>query len=245
MGFGLPGAAKRDLLARLGHHRASQDQPGQPAAGTGRLPLGDPVLRDELDMIRAAGGLLGLTDPYFRCHDGIAGARTVIAGVPYDNFVSYNYLGLNGDPRVIAAAQQAIAQYGTSVSASRLVSGERPPHRALEAALATLHGMEDCLVLTSGHATNVTVIGHLVGAQDLLLHDALSHNSIVQGAVLSGARRLPFAHNDPGDPGTPARPRAPERPACPGRHRGPLQHGRRQPRPSRASPPSPVATAPG
>jgi 8-amino-7-oxononanoate synthase len=162
-----------------------------------RLPLGHPALHAELDLIRAAGQLLALPDPYFRSHEGIAGARTVIGGLTYDNFVSYNYLGLNGDPRVLLAAQQAIERYGTSVSASRLVAGERPLHAALESALADHHGTTDCLVLTSGHATNVTVIGHLVDSHDLLLHDALSHNSIVQGAVLSGAQRLSFAHNEP------------------------------------------------
>ncbi len=195
-GFGLDHAAKRDLLARLGNRR---DSAPEPKRAPERLPLGHPTLHAEIDLIRAAGRLLGLPDPYFRCHEGVAGARTVIGGATYDNFVSYNYLGLNGDPRVMAAAQQAIARYGTSVSASRLVAGERPLHGALEAALAAHHGTTDCLVLTSGHATNVTVIGHLVDAQDLVLHDALSHNSIVQGAVLSGAHRLAFAHNDAQD----------------------------------------------
>ena len=76
------------------------------------------------------------------------------------------------------------------------VSGERPIHHALEAALAELHGAEDCLAMVSGHATNVTVIGHLVGAGDAVIHDLLSHNSIIQGAILSGAQRLQFAHND-------------------------------------------------
>jgi 7-keto-8-aminopelargonate synthetase-like enzyme len=52
------------------------------------------------------------------------------------------------------------------------------------------------VVLVSGHATNVTVLGHLLSAGDLVLHDALAHNSVVQGCVLSGARRLPFPHND-------------------------------------------------
>jgi 8-amino-7-oxononanoate synthase len=190
--FGLGSDAKRDLLARLGRRRGAGLPAG--AAPAERLPLGHAPLQAELDLIRAAGQLLALPDPYFRCHEGIAGARTVIGGRGYDNFVSYNYLG-----RVIQAAQQAIARYGTSVSASRLVAGERPVHAELEAALAAHHGTEDCLVFTSGHATNVTVIGHLVDAHDLLLHDALSHNSIVQGAVLSGAHRLSFAHNDPDD----------------------------------------------
>ena len=89
--------------------------------------------------------------------------------------------------------------YGTSVSASRLVSGERPVHRALEEGLADAHGTEDALAFVSGHATNVTVIGHLVGAEDAVVYDALSHNSIVQGAMLSGAQRVPFPHNDPAE----------------------------------------------
>ena len=95
-----------------------------------------------------------------------------------------------------AAAKAAIDRHGTSVSASRVVSGERPMHRELERELAAVYDAEDCLALVSGHATNVTVIGHLVDRDDLVVHDALSHNSIVQGALLSGARRASFPHND-------------------------------------------------
>ena len=91
-----------------------------------------------------------------------------------------------------AAAKQAIDQYGTSVSASRLVSGERPVHRELEQAIARVYGVDDAITFVSGHATNVTTIGHLFGPQDLILHDELIHNSVVQGITLSGARRLPF-----------------------------------------------------
>ncbi len=69
-------------------------------------------------------------------------------------------------------------------------------HRALEERLAALHGAEDCVAFVSGHATNVTVIGNLLGKADLILSDAFSHNSVQQGAQLSGARRLNFPHND-------------------------------------------------
>jgi 8-amino-7-oxononanoate synthase len=69
-------------------------------------------------------------------------------------------------------------------------------HQALEAALARMHGVEAAIAMVSGHATNVTAIGSLFGPRDLILHDALSHNSIVQGALLSGARRVSFPHND-------------------------------------------------
>jgi 7-keto-8-aminopelargonate synthetase-like enzyme len=77
------------------------------------------------------------------------------------------------------------------------VSGERPIHRELEQALARIHGAEDAVALVGGHSTNVTVIGHLLGRDDLIVHDTLIHNSIVQGSVLSGARRVPFRHLDP------------------------------------------------
>lgn len=139
---------------------------------------------------------LNIDDPFFLMHDGLAGPTSMIKGETYLNFSSYNYLNLNGDPRVSAAAKAAIDLYGTSVSASRLVSGERPIQQALEEALAQLHGVESSLVFVSGHATNVTTIGYLFGAKDLILHDELIHDSVRQGITLSGAFRLTFPHND-------------------------------------------------
>src|SRR5262249_7306139 len=150
----------------------------------------------EIGLIREAADFLGIGDPFFRVHQGIAGAETLIGNRSYINFASYNYLGLNGHPRISQAAKAAIDRYGTTVSASRPVSGERPPHRELEGALAHLQGCEDRVVLVGGHSTNVTVIGHLLGRNDLIVHDALIHNSIAQGAALSGARRAPFRHLD-------------------------------------------------
>lgn len=150
----------------------------------------------QMQIIQKGGEKFGLDNPFFRVHDQLAGATTEIAGIQYINFASYNYLGLSGDPRVSLAAKQAIDKYGTSVSASRLVSGERPIHRELEGAIANIYGVDDAVVMVSGHATNVTTIGHLFGANDLILHDELIHNSSMVGAQLSGAKRLSFPHND-------------------------------------------------
>ena len=82
------------------------------------------------------------------------------------------------------------------MSASRVASGERPLHRELEESIAGLLGAEAALTLVSGHATNLGVIGQLLRAGDLALHDELTHDSIMQGIRLSGARRQPFPHND-------------------------------------------------
>ena len=140
--------------------------------------------------------LTGVPNPYFTVHDGVVGDTTIVDGRELISFASYNYLGLSGEPRVSQAAADAIHRYGTSVSASRLVSGEKPIHRQLEQAIADWIGVEAAITMVGGHATNETTIGHLVAPGDLILHDALSHNSIVQGALLSGAKRRPFPHND-------------------------------------------------
>lgn len=145
---------------------------------------------------KAAANRLGLANPFFRSHDASAGATTLIGGREYINFSSYNYLGLSGHPAVNKAAIDAIERYGTSASASRLVAGERPVQRELELALAELYEVEDCVVFVSGHATNVSTIGYLFGPKDLVVHDSLIHNSVLEGIRLSGAARRAFPHND-------------------------------------------------
>jgi 8-amino-7-oxononanoate synthase len=138
----------------------------------------------------------GLENPYFRVHEGTTGSEAVIAGRKVVNFANYNYLGLSGDARVNAAAVDAVTRYGTSVSASRLVSGERPIHQELEQELASFIGVEDCILYIGGVTTNVSTIAHLLAPGDVVLCDELLHNSAMQGALYSGAHRLTFPHND-------------------------------------------------
>ncbi len=140
--------------------------------------------------------MTGVPNPFFSVHQGLTRDTTTIGGKQFISFASYNYLGMSGDPTVSQAVIDAVTKYGTSVSASRLVSGEKDLHRTLEKGIADWIGVEDSIVLVGGHSTNETIIGHIVDQPDLILHDALSHNSIVQGAILSGARRRPFPHND-------------------------------------------------
>jgi len=142
------------------------------------------------------------TNPYFHVDQG---GDTLAQGDPglahidgraLANFCAYDYVGMAHDPVVIAATKDAIDRYGTGAGASRLVSGEKQIHRDLEQALAAFLGAPAAIAFVSGHATNVTTIGHLMGAGDLIVHDILAHNSILQGARLSGATCRGFAHND-------------------------------------------------
>lgn len=149
-------------------------------------------LKQTMAMLTATG----VPNPYFSVHEKVTRDTTQISGRQLINFSSYNYLGMSGDPVVTQAAKEACEKFGTSVSASRLVSGQKSVHVELERAIADFLKVEDSIIFVGGHATNETTIGHLFGPGDLVLHDALAHNSIVQGCILSGSRRRPFAHND-------------------------------------------------
>ncbi len=188
------------------HHRRRRTDSGEPEAprprpdwdeATARVDDFPEVARFEERLETVARS--GADFPYFRVHEGTIRDRTVIDGRPYLSFGSYNYLGLSGHPAVNEAVHRAVDRYGTSVSASRVLSGERELTVRLERALTDFLGVGDCLALVSGHATNVTAIGHLVGPRDLVVHDALAHDSILQGCALSGAARRPFTHNDVGE----------------------------------------------
>lgn len=174
--------------------RASQSANWEVPPENYRIPLFPEYvkLRTNLDLLASAE----VSNPFFTVHQGITNDRTMIDGRELVNFSSYNYVGMSGDPQVTEAVKQAVERYGSSVSASRLVSGEKDLHRELEQAISSFLGVEDTVCLVGGHSTNETVIGHLLNPSDLILHDSLSHNSIVQGCILSGARRRPFPHND-------------------------------------------------
>jgi 8-amino-7-oxononanoate synthase len=150
------------------------------------------TLRARLDALEEQG----IMSPFFHVHDGITGSEAVIGGRTLINFANYNYVGLSGDPDVSRAAEEAIERYGTSVSASRVVSGERPVHRELEREISRFLGTEDAIAYIGGVTANVSTISHLLGPEDVVLCDQLVHNSAMQGAEFSGARRLVFPHND-------------------------------------------------
>jgi 8-amino-7-oxononanoate synthase len=142
------------------------------------------------------GRLLGIENPFFRSTEGPDGRKTLIDGKACLNFAWCDYLGLSGHPDLVGASKGAIDRYGTSVSASRMVSGDTPLHRELEDEIAKTIGVEAALVFVSGHAANVSTIGTLMTSDDLIVHDEFVHNSAVVGMRLSGATTKSFKHNN-------------------------------------------------
>ncbi len=107
-----------------------------------------------------------------------------------------DYLGLAADPRVIAAAQAALANFGAGARASRHIGGDTQVHRELEEELASLKSAESALLFTSGYAANLGVVSALPGRGDTVCSDELNHASIIDGARLSGAAVKVYRHCD-------------------------------------------------
>ena len=116
--------------------------------------------------------------------------------VPLLDLASNDYLGLSRHPEVVSAAQAAAANQGLGAGASRLVSGSRPVHGELEAALAAWLGREQVLLFPSGFQANLAAVGALADRHSLVLADRLIHHSLLTGVRASGARLQRFAHND-------------------------------------------------
>lgn len=109
---------------------------------------------------------------------------------------SNDYLGLANDARLKLAAIDATRHFGTGAGASRLVSGNRPWHQALEEQIAAWTGYTDVLLLNNGFAANTGLLGALVGPGDVVFSDALNHASIIDGLRTTRARRIVYPHQD-------------------------------------------------
>lgn len=142
----------------------------------------------------------GVSNPTFLLHEAApCQATTIVEGRELINFYHYNYAGLGSARAIRRAAAEAVERYGCSTGGSRLAAGELPLHRELEAEIAEFAGLEDAVVFLGGHAANESTIGHLLGKGDLILHDALAHNSILEGAMLAGCDLRAFRHLDAED----------------------------------------------
>src|SRR5215467_944424 len=188
---GVKGAA-RSLARALGTIRPAEQQVTFKPA----IPFGELHIFQTMNKHRSVASMFGLKNPFYRAHDGRLRATAKHEGRVLTNFASYDYLGLKKEPAVADAAKAAIEEAGTSVSASRLVAGERILHRELESELANFYGADACLAFVSGHATNISTIGMLMAPEDLIVQDELMHNSAIVGAKLSRATCINFRHNN-------------------------------------------------
>lgn len=112
------------------------------------------------------------------------------------NLSDNDTLGLRNHSALIEAAQLAMARWGTSSSASPLISGYTAAHAELEQRLSNWYGERPALVWNSGYAANQAVLKLFIDRNDLILADRLIHNSLISGILQTGARLIRFRHND-------------------------------------------------
>jgi 8-amino-7-oxononanoate synthase len=120
------------------------------------------------------------------------GRRVILLG-------TNNYLGLTFDPESVEASVEAVRQWGTGTTGSRIANGSFDAHVAMESALARFYGRQHAMLFTTGYQANLGVLSALAGRGDHLILDADSHASIYDGARLGQAEVIRFRHNDPED----------------------------------------------
>ena len=134
--------------------------------------------------------------PYFLAMEGNEGTEAIYQGRRILMFGSNNYLGLTTHPKVREAAQQAIADFGTSCTGSRFLNGTLELHLQLERELAAWVDKEAALVFSTGMQTNLGVVSSLVGRFDTVILDKDDHASIVDGARLRWGEIERYRHHD-------------------------------------------------
>jgi len=126
------------------------------------------------------------------------GGNIIIDGKELIDLSSNDYLGLADHPSLLQESKRMAEEYGTSSSASRLMSGDLHIHHLLEEVVADFKGKEASLVFGSGFLANIGIISAICQKTDAVFSDRLNHASIIDGILLSGAQFFRFRHNDIG-----------------------------------------------
>jgi glycine C-acetyltransferase/8-amino-7-oxononanoate synthase len=139
----------------------------------------------------------GVTDPFNLVMEEVKsptvaicnGRETILLG-------TYNYMGMTFDPDVLAAGKQALDDFGSGTTGSRVLNGTYSPHRDVEEALKQFYAMDHAMVFSTGYQANLGIISTMAGKEDYIILDIDSHASIWDGCNLGNAQIVPFRHND-------------------------------------------------
>ncbi|MGZ8204050.1 MAG: glycine C-acetyltransferase [Burkholderiales bacterium] len=151
--------------------------------------------RDTLARIRADG--------FYKAERVIASPQSPVIrladGTEVLNFCANNYLGLANDPRLVAAAREALERHGYGMASVRFICGTQNVHKHLEASLAAFLKVDDCILYSSCFDANGGLFETLLGEEDAVISDELNHASIVDGIRLCKAKRYRYRNNDMAD----------------------------------------------
>src|ERR1700709_1111008 len=121
---------------------------------------------------------------------------TVQGGKEVINFCANNYLGLSNNPKVIAAAKEAMDTHGYGLSSVRFICGTQDIHKTLEKKIAEFLGTEDTILYAAAFDANGGVFEPLFDEKHAIISDELNHASIIDGVRLCKAKRFRYKNND-------------------------------------------------
>ncbi len=139
----------------------------------------------------------GVKDPFSLVMEQVLSpTRAVCNGKETILLGTYNYMGMTFDPDVIAAGHQALDDFGSGTTGSRVLNGTYAGHKAVEQALRDFYAMDHAMVFSTGYQANLGIIATLAGKDDYVVLDIDSHASIYDGCAMGNAQIVPFRHND-------------------------------------------------
>jgi len=152
---------------------------------------------DEVIAIREGLLASGVEDPFSLVMEKVLSpTRAICNGRDTILLGTYNYMGMTFDPDVIEAGKQALEDFGSGTTGSRVLNGTYQGHKACEEALKEFYGMDHAMVFSTGYQANLGIISTIAGKGDYIVLDIDSHASIWDGCALGNAEVVPFKHND-------------------------------------------------
>ena len=151
------------------------------------------------DIIAMREGLLsqGREDPFNLVMEQVLSpTRAICNGRETILLGTYNYMGMTFDPDVIEAGKQALSDFGSGTTGSRVLNGTYQGHKECEDALREFYGMDHAMVFSTGYQANLGIISTIAGKGDYVVLDIDSHASIWDGCAMGKAEIVPFKHND-------------------------------------------------
>ncbi|MBD59647.1 MAG: 8-amino-7-oxononanoate synthase [Citromicrobium sp.] len=173
------------------------DQPDAPVEREGRAK-GDLFAKfDELIAMREGLLASGVEDPFNLVMEKVLSpTRAICNGRETILLGTYNYMGMTFDPDVIEAGKQALEEFGSGTTGSRVLNGTYQGHKECEDALKEFYGMDHAMVFSTGYQANLGIISTIAGKGDYVVLDIDSHASIYDGCSMGRAEIVPFRHND-------------------------------------------------
>jgi 7-keto-8-aminopelargonate synthetase-like enzyme len=152
----------------------------------------DPLIQQREDLLAT-----GVKDPFSLVMEKVLSpTRAICNGRETILLGTYNYMGMTFDDDVIQAGKQALDEFGSGTTGSRVLNGTYVGHKAVEQALMDFYAMDHAMVFSTGYQANLGIIATVAGKDDYIVLDIDSHASIYDGCAMGNANIVPFRHND-------------------------------------------------